>query len=211
MSIALSNEIYLYASSAGTSNSLDWTIEQARRCLLAEEEVQIVQKKKHALLKNYTVQKAQQKISEFSRRYTSYQFNMQKNIWVFCVISEGSSDLIVQLIDKSFEPPRGSVSSDQPYICIHFTQVEDDVKLTYRLRWKKWKWPLIISGMVLYFAIPLILLCMSEHTIASYALILFGACIFFTWLIRNICHDRLTLRVFRELLYKNFDDIQFYP
>lgn len=85
------------------------------------------------------------------------------------------------------------------------------MKLTYLLRWKKWKWPLIISGMVLYFAIPLIMLCMSEHTIASYALILFGACIFLTWLVQNVCHDRLTLRVFRELLYKNFDDIQFYP
>ena len=76
--------------------------------------------KKYALLGNGTVQDAQQKISEFSRRYTNYQLNKQKNIWAFCIVAEKSKGLIVQLIDKTFEPTRGRVTSDQPYIYICF-------------------------------------------------------------------------------------------
>ena len=60
--------------------------------------------KKYALLGNCTVQDAQQKISEFSRRYTNYQLNKQKNIWAFCIVSEKTMGLIVQIIDKTFEP-----------------------------------------------------------------------------------------------------------
>lgn len=171
--------------------------------------------KKYALLGNCSVQKAQQKISEFSRRYTNYQFNRQKNIWVFCVVSEKSRGLIVQLIDKTFEPPRGRVSSDQPYICINFTQAGDNVKLTYWLKWKKRKRTLVVCGVVLYFAISLAIFHMStlgdKYFIGSIGLLCGGLCIFLTWLLQNIRHDRLTLSVFRELLYKNFSDIQFYP
>lgn len=169
--------------------------------------------KKYALLGNCTVQKAQQKISEFSNRYTSYQFNKMKNIWVFCVVSEIRNDLIIQLIDKAFEPPRGNVSSDQPYICINFTQAGDDVKLTYWLKWKKWKWPLVISGMIFSFAIASSLLLNSalgsKEFIIGFGLMLFAAVLFATWLIQNIRHDRLTIKVFQELLSKNFDTIQF--
>lgn len=171
--------------------------------------------KRYALLGNCTVQKAQQKISEFSRRYMNYQLKRQKNIWVFRVVLEKSRGLIVQLIDKTFEPSRGRVSSDQPYICINFTQVGEDVRLTYWLKWKKWKQALVVSGAVLYFAISLAVFHMStlgdKHFIGSLGLLCGGLYVFLTWLLQNIRHDQLTLNVFRELLCKNFSDIQFYP
>lgn len=170
--------------------------------------------KKYALLGNCTVQDAQQKISEFSRRYTNYQLNKQKNIWAFCIVSEKSMGLIVQIIDKTFEPTRGRVTSDQPYICICFMQVGDDVKLSYWLKWKKWKQILVASGAVIYFAISLAIFHMStlgdKHFIGSLGLLCGGLCVFLAWLLQNIRHDRLTLNVFRELLYKNFSEIQFF-
>ena len=168
--------------------------------------------KKYALLGNCTVQKAQQKISEFSNRYTSYQFNKMKNIWVFCVVSEIRNDLIIQLIDKAFEPPRGNVSSDQPYIHLNITQAEADVKLTYRLKWKRWKLPLAIGGFVFCLAIALSLLLISalgsKAFVVGLGLMLFDASLFAAWLIRNIRHDLLAMKVFEELLCKNFDNIQ---
>ena len=166
-----------------------------------------------AILGQCSAKEAQRKIYEFSKRYTHYQFNEKKSVWTFNTISDNDGALTVQLVDKTFEPPRGNVSSDQPYICIDFAQVEDNVKLTYRMKWKKWKWPLVISGMIFSFAIALDLLFISalgsKEFIVGFGLMLFAALLFATWLIRNIRHDRLAMKVFEELLCKNFDNIQF--
>ena len=165
-----------------------------------------------AILGQCSAKEAQRKIYEFSKRYTHYQFHEQKSVWTFNTVSEHDGALVVQLIDKTFEPPRGNVSSDQPYICINFTQAGDDVKLTYWLKWKKWKWPLVISGMICSFAIASRLLLISalgsKDFVVGLGLMLFAASLFTAWLIRNIRHDRLAMKVFEELLCKNFDNIQ---
>ena len=88
------------------------------------------------------------------------------------------------------------------------------MKVSYWLKWKKWKQILVASGAVIYFAISLAIFHMStlgdKHFIGSLGLLCGGLCVFLAWLLQNIRHDRLSLNVFRELLYKNFSDIQFF-
>lgn len=182
--------------------------------LLVEGEVKTVQSNiKYALLERCTIEKVQGKISDFSKRYTHYQINGQKNIWAFSVVSEKYGELVCQFVDKTFEPPRGRGRSDQPYICVKLTQVGDNVKIAYWLEWKKWKLPLVVSGSIMYFVFLGLGSSMStleyKEILVIIGLYIYGLCIFLTWIIQNIRHDRLTLKVFRDLLDKNYTDIKY--
>ena len=178
----------------------------------ANESGDVAMQKGCAILGQCSAKEAQRKIYEFSKRYTHYQFNEQKSVWTFNTVSEHDGALMVQLIDKTFEPPRGNVSSDQPYIHLNITQAEADVKLTDRLKWKRWELPLAIGGFVFCLAIALSLLLISalgsKAFVVGLGLMLFDASLFAAWLIRNIRHDLLAMKVFEELLCKNFDNIQ---
>lgn len=171
--------------------------------------------RKHVLIEQYTIEEIQQKLSEFPKRYHAFQMPKQKNIWLFQIVSMNFNHYVIQVIDKYFEPPRGKVSSDQPYIYIHVLQEGEHVRLTYWLRWQKWKLALILLGIIFYSSISLAIICINapgeKHYFFAVGLWLLGLCILAEWFSQNIRHDRLSLRIFEEILRRNFSTIHFQP
>lgn len=169
--------------------------------------------RKHILIEQCTIEEMQQKLSEFPKRYHNFQMPKQESIWSFRIVSMDNKYYVIQLIDKNFEPPRGKVSSDQPYIYIHTLQDGEHVKLVYWLRWQKWKFALIWFGVLFYSSIWLTTICIStlggKHSFFAVGLWLLGLCFFIVWLAQNIRHDRLAMKIFEELLQRNFPTIHF--
>lgn len=164
--------------------------------------------RKHAFVERCTTEELQEKLSEFPKRYHHFKLPKQENIWTFHIFSTTSNYCIVQLIDKTFELSRGTVTSDQPYIHIHFLQEGQNVDMTYSMKWQKWKLALVALGIVIYSSISLPCIFISaspdNHTFWALSLCLCIFCIFILWVARNIRHDRLTLSVFEEILERNF-------
>lgn len=169
--------------------------------------------KKHALLERCTTEEIQHKFSDFPRRYHHYQSPNQENIWTFRIISGNSSDFVIQLIDKTFEPPRGRVCSDQPYIYIRFLQKGENVTLTYWMEWQKWKQVLIAFGFGFILSISLANIVLSLLSNKPFwvgaGLLVISIYVLFLWLVQNKRHDLLAIKVFEELLQKNFTAIRF--
>lgn len=162
--------------------------------------------RKHAFVEQYTSKELQEKLSEFPKRYHHFKLPKQENIWTFHIISMTSNYCIVQLIDKTFELPRGTITSDQPYIHIHFLQEGQTVDITYWMKWKNWKLILIALGIVLSMSLACIFISAvrDKHTFWALSLCFCMFSLFILWLAKNIQHDRLTLRVFEEILERNF-------
>lgn len=167
----------------------------------------------HILIKNCTIVKVQQSILGFQERYQHYQKARCVNIWSFHLISMDDTKCVIQLIDKSFEPTRGKVCSDAPYIFMSFTQKGEHVDVVCWIEWQKWKSVLILAtiGFNSMISIVHIYSSFSHNKKGLYAVILW-LCLFIAfiwWLIQNNQHDRLTMRIFRELLQKEYDTIIF--
>ena len=160
------------------------------------------------LLKHCTTHEVHTKLLEFPTRYHHFQLSNQKNIWKFQIISDNIDSLVVQLIDQTFEPPRGQVVSDQPHIYIRMSQKCDDVRISFSLKWQKLKTICIILGLIFYYVIITALFYVStpgsRPFFVGILFFLLGFITTTTWFVRNIKHDRLIKRAFKELLQKNF-------
>lgn len=160
------------------------------------------------LLKQCTIREVHTKLLEFPTRYHHFQLANQKNIWKCQIISDNFASFVIQLTDLTFEIPRGQVSSDQPHIGIRMTQRSHDVEITFSFIGQKYKVVCVIAGMIVYFASAATLICVSAVGSKSFfagILFLLTGLIFTTiWLVRNIRHDRLTKKVFLELIQRNF-------
>lgn len=171
--------------------------------------------RKHARIEQSTTEEMRQKLSGFPKRYHNFQIPKQENIWSFRIVSMDNKYCVIQLVDKNFEPSRGKVTSDQPYIYIHALQEGEHVELAYWLRWQKWKLALICFGVAFYSSICLTTICMSipgeKLFLLAVGLWLLGVCFFAVWFAQNVRHDRLTMKIFEELLQRNFSTIHFYP
>lgn len=171
--------------------------------------------RKHARIEQSTIEEMRQKLSEFPKRYHNFQIPKQENIWSFRIVSMNNKYCVIQLVDKNFEPPRGKVTSDQPYIYIHALQEGEHDELAYWLRWQKWKLAPICFGVAFYSSICLTTICMSipgeKLFLLAVGLWLLGVCFFAVWFAQNVRHDRLTMKIFEELLQRNFSSIRFDP
>ena len=160
------------------------------------------------LFEKCTISDIQQKLIDFPKRYHHYKLPKRKNIWVFSVVSQDKDRAVIQLIDKTFEPPRGRVRSDQPYIYLKFQQNGEDAMLTYRLVWQKRKTALLILGCCILLVLSLAnIVCglrSSNNLILGAALMMIGICSFILWLVQNKRHDQLTVTIFEEIMQKNF-------
>ncbi len=163
------------------------------------------------LLKQCTIHEAHTKLLTFPIRYHHFQPAYQKNFWKFYIISDSIDFLIIQLTDQTFEPPRGTVSSDQPYIYVQMTQKGNDVGITFSLKWQKLKTVCLLFGLIFWLLYSTTLICMntlgSKPFVFGILFILLGLITATVWLVRNIRHDLMIKRIFVELLQRNFSAV----
>lgn len=148
----------------------------------------------------------------FSTRYQHYYSNRTASYWK-CNIVGNHPKLILQLVDLSFEPPRGNkVRADAPYIEVKFEKEKGIVYINYSLHWQKWK-------IILTFATVFVLLSLfvapiiqaqlrGALTIPAFLIMSALPVSFVVWIIKNIRHDFTTIKVFQDLVAKNFQIVQ---
>lgn len=164
------------------------------------------------IINDITIEKVLEELLRFQDRYRYYVAKNTKSTWCFRLISKDNKRCVIQLIDKFFEPSRGNVKSDAPYIYLGLVQNHDDVIIDYSIKWQGWKVWLVFLGTVFYSSViwTQVYLSDSSDRVQMFASLILWLCMgimFAYWLIKNIRHDSLTIQVFEELLTKNFSNI----
>lgn len=156
------------------------------------------------IAKNISVTEAMQTVLSLPVRYTHHK--TIPGIWKCGLISKSSSHIVLQLADESFEPPRGNVRSDAPFLYIQFLQIGADTLILWKLRWQLWKTLLVwITSLLLLTAF--IFLLWTTNVVLTKCFIggtlLFLSVLVSIWLVQNIRHDKLTIQVFGSILQNN--------
>ena len=158
--------------------------------------------------KNMTVDMVKYILLEFPRRYSHYSVKGSKNIWKCSLIKHIDDNMIFQLIDKNFEPPRCK-KSDAPMFYVTLEQRRNDVFIKYTYCWQKWK--KVFTTIITFICA---LLCMSSlfyviaNPVYNAIFLLIIHCLelllLSVWMISNRKHDNLTILIFVELLKRHF-------
>ncbi len=162
------------------------------------------------LLCNTTISMARDTIAGFPRRYHSHSQKGFSGLWK-CVLLRASETMIqLQLVDDRFETPRGqNVPSEAPIFHIVLEQVGSDVMLVFRYKWKK----LICLFVGFFMFVILTSLLLTLHLYVSgdlktawmpFAVAIFLLSLGILWWKSNVRHDALAVKMFIELLRKNF-------
>ena len=150
------------------------------------------------------VEAASHVLEQFPERYQHYFYSYTQSYWK-CDKVDQFQGIVYQLVDRNFEPPRGNVRSDAPFIYVRCEQDQDNVIITYKLKWQKWK-VFFVWVIALCFFSSGLLICKShlpvEAGLLTYIWLFFllGCAV---WLVKNIRHDRITIRLFHELIMRN--------
>lgn len=163
-----------------------------------------MEKKKNLFrIHNQTPEQVEMTLLDFENRYHPY-----KSRWDFEMISQVPGMMTVQLVDRSFEPPRGKGQSDSPYIKISYGKDGENVNVSWTCRWKRWRRILsllILTAMILS-RIIIFVGYTGQVRILMAAIWLFWAILYGGWVLQHVRHDHLIQQVFKELLKLNFYD-----
>ncbi len=164
--------------------------------------------KKQILISNTTTENVQEKIRELPKRFAHYTPRDFTGVWSLRIIRAEPHRYVIQLVDKTFEPTRDirpDAPHDAPHIVVDIVQLEKDVSVVYYLKWKQWKvW---FAGLFFLF---LLIMCSAsvylrdDISIGELLSYLGSFILYLWWLVSNIKHDQLTLRVFAKLMGKTF-------
>ena len=156
---------------------------------------------KEFLIKNQTPEKAMLILQEFPNKYQGFQSR-----WDFEQLSCKDNLMTAQLVDHGYETPRAKGESDSPVYSIRLDASGEDASLTWSLRWKKPKRnlsllliiSLILGRFAVYFSAH------GEEAVLFMGIWVFCLVLFAAWILQNICHDKASMDVFREMLDGNF-------
>lgn len=158
------------------------------------------------ILKDTTVEQAYFKIKDLPNRFQNYKCeNTKWNILFYK--QEFPNHIILTLVDTNFEVPRGE-HYDTPLFDIKLKENNDDTLLTCEFKWRRWKKILMIIFSVFAFSGWGWLL---YSTIKQFEYRMLALLLLFTiipiswlgfWLVSNIKHDKLTRKVFINILKK---------
>ena len=145
------------------------------------------------------------KLNEFPNRFGHYRSSSFRGVWKCNLIDYVQDIFYFQLIDKTFEPPKGKVKPYVPLIILSISQLDCNrtiIKVVLR-----WKIPKLIFAWLLgvtFLLCDIFMIMFISYPYIYKLLILIGILqIFYLyWIISNIFHDILTLKVFIELLKK---------
>lgn len=145
------------------------------------------------------------KLMELPNRFGHYRSSSFRGEWQCNLIDYGRDVFCFQLIDKTFEIPKGNVKPDVPLIILSISQWDcSSTIIKVVLRWKKLK--LIFAWFLgVTFSICNIFMIMFIGYPQIGALLMLSGILqvfYLYWIISNIFHDVLTLKVFIELLKK---------
>lgn len=157
----------------------------------------------HMTFRNCSILDWQKRLREMQNRYRCCQIPGAAGVWTFRIVSTEQTKSVIQVVDKNFEPSRGSVKPDAPYIFIRCIQRDDSVDVICKLRWQTWKIILIALCAILHLLLSVAHLYYEMLSQGhAYQAITLWLCLFipFTiWIVKNILHDRLTLWVFCKM------------
>ena len=154
---------------------------------------------------NQKPEQVEMALLDFENRYHPY-----KSRWDFELVSQGTCCMTAQLVDRSFEPPRGKGQSDSPYLHMSYNASGSDVLLSWNYRWKSWRRTLSILLLLalLAFLAGSILLYSGQLRVLHLSIWCFWASLYGGWIFQHLWHDRMTMGIFRDLLALNFEDLQ---
>lgn len=163
----------------------------------------------YVVAKDVTVDIVESVLLDFPRRYKHYYVKNSKSIWNCNFIKRDNENIVLQLVDKNFEPPKGNVKSDAPIFYISFEQSDKDVLIKYHLQWKKWKrvFVSVISILCALICLMYLFYAITNPVLDEFILLglwLLAPLMLIVWMIKNKKHDDLTMCTFIELLNKNF-------
>lgn len=158
---------------------------------------------KKLLIKNQTPEKAMLVLQEFPNKYQGFQSR-----WDFEQLTCKDNLMTAQLVDHGYETPRAKGESDSPVYSIRLENSGEDALLSWSLRWKKPKRNLclllmiflILGRFAVYFS------AQGEESVLFMGIWVFCLILFGAWLLQNICHDKLSMDIFREMLGGNFTE-----
>ena len=157
-------------------------------------------------LSQMTVCQALELLSRLPIHYQRYVPKNSKSIYCCRFIRKKQNRITLQMIDRLFEPPRGS-KSDAPFLHITVSPDGDDVRLDFRYQWQRWKVVLVVLFCVLAITVEIASIAYSFQNVTKgiYLLgiwtpILIGLGV---WAMKNYKHDDMTITTFK-LLFNSY-------
>ena len=160
-------------------------------------------RKKQFLIKKHSPEQAMLTLQEFENKYQGFQSR-----WDFQRLSQKENTMTFQLVDHSYETPRGKGESDSPVYEARLDPCGEDVKLSWSFRWKRSKrilsWILLLLLLISKAMIRMV--SYGDKFILLICIWMFCAILFGAWILQNVLHDRLSHSILYELLMSNFQD-----
>lgn len=147
-------------------------------------------------------------ISKFPKKFSHHKF--ANTYWKCIVLKQINDTIVLQLIDESFERPKGNPRKrDAPYIYIEFGTDCDGTILKYSYKWQRWKLLICyLSGIILFCNL---LAALKNYTFFSTRdiwafIVLWGSmsALWIYWVTSNYKHDSLSICAFKALIQKCF-------
>lgn len=168
--------------------------------------------KREVALHDIKIENVQYAISNFVHRYQRYYRKNLSGVWKCRLLRRRNNALGLQLVDRKYEVVRGiNVEPESPVIWLSFRQENVDVILTYQLCYRKKDLlvrVLLVLGMALTFGMMSYYIFSTPLSWRTLPIFLFLIGILVTgivWVVQEHRHNILIIRVFEELLQKNFD------
>lgn len=145
-----------------------------------------------------------ERLCEFPNRFRHYRASNYKGEWTCNLTSCDQDTFCFQMIDKTFEPPKGRVKPNVPFIKLKLGQLGSRSVVDITLKWKLSKliFALILGASFLLGNIFMSIFIDCPNVIALLLLSCILQIFYAYWVISNIFHDILTLKLFIELIKK---------
>ena len=157
--------------------------------------------KSQILIQEQSLEKVKIILQEFENKYQNY-----KSRWDFEIAGQKDNMVYAQLVDHSYETPRGKGQSDSPIYRIALSQSGTDVLLTRDQKWKKSKrlfsWSVLAA--LAACRILIFLFTRGDKMILYLGIWLFAAILYAGWIFQNMYHSHNGQEMFEEMLYSNF-------
>lgn len=89
------------------------------------------------MLPNVTENIVKNTIGLFPERYQDYKFGASQ--WNALRVPQSDCGIVLQIVDKHFEPNKENAKSDIPHLYVDIQQSEGNVCVSYKLKWQKRK------------------------------------------------------------------------
>lgn len=156
------------------------------------------------IIPNKTVSVVKNTIGSFSERYQDYKFGASQ--WNALRVPQSDCGIVLQIVDKNFEPNKENAKSDVPHLYVDIQQSEGNVCVSYKLKWQKRKIIMMIGAALLLILGMGVSLYRGDNTFIFLSI---GMTILAGYRsMQNMIHDKKILALFSEWLQENFKNMK---